>query len=1615
MAQQRIIWTVLPNGRGPDGRLRVSITVSPRLTPQTSSEQVLKAFTEWRDWPSTLAQAKFRLRVGAQAIDLTPSSKPDSRVWSRLFHDDTPVAGFVFKNMAQVNLRSYSVRSVLALVRQYYGNLAVQSSSTHPTLLPWKDAHPGLKGMLTDLGTRTQSINFGSTSIQVPVPGFNRFFDDDNKQGVEAQLGTLVFGPKSRNRGTSTGTAIDGQGNPTQGAAFPLRVLPTEWVDPVNAGTNAPIMSQFTTSAEYTLYQADRFYRRVPLTQEKIDKLKASEQLRRPKLVDVPPTPAAPDFDFHRIVASFSDYSGLLRALGLVIDFTLPAGSAIDQLIAAAGAADATGVMNVEIAWSNAHKKADDSCPQSAWVGSAARFVMRARSSDHQNGLLHLVNANDKWGAGKDSPFDVYQVDPDGAALKTVNFLLTAQNLVSKSLSTGAAGEVTYTTGDKQPVAALRSTGLGISRHGRAVIVAQNAASAALKNAAIQSGSAASAKVVLFAEDVLRGYRVDVQPITPAGLGDWRSLMKRHGTYRFIGGSATDTIDFPDDEGYVKGASTTSSPNEDADPDDHYLHESLFRWTGWSLAAPRPGRTLRAQVDETSGVQGEVPTDVTDEATTGGNGLAVSYVAQPRTLPKLRFGLAYRFRARMVDLAGNSLDLEDGSLPNDVNASFPVIYWRFEPVDPPALVHRTRTSEGESLERMVVRSNWNADTTSYPSTPAFAAAIALPASADFEYIRTNERHFVPPKASQLQCEHHGAFDALMDNPGEIKTAYAVAAREAGTLYDSGPSTQIELVTPASLTGVATTTALPPQLPSHENPTGDRMAPGQYVIHREAQVATPYLPDPAAGGVAIRAMPGDVLPGVTGPMVLGPGAVIVMTPNQELVVLVAHAKSWPDNLGFRIVLAERKETFVDAGCVETFADTGVPTWDESNRVLTFYVPKGRIVRLRYSSFVDKRFINTIGIADWTASAGERQFVSAMALAGCGWMTNPYRPLTLVHATQQPVCPPEFLTLNIQRNIGDQHAVLQSRVRMHGPSTGKFEVEAVWKEWVDDLDKPGPELITSHGQLGEILLSENHENLFDLASAIDAQQPAPPPQQLANTQPRARGDRHEFGDTKFRLIQYTMRATTRFREYLPQALYDQRDQITRVGPIGAGPTMQVGAADDPGAPVLQTSPLGATDSVIPASAPPDEPRIVYTVPTFKWSESVATGSKDTTRLGNGVRVYLERPWFSSGNGELLGVVILGENTNFTDIPAPLVPLVTQWGLDPLWDTTLPKYRTRVEDFPTRVTSEPVSLREVPTQSVQIVGHRVHWDADRSLWYCDIELDPGTSYMPFVRLALVRYQPNALPDAKISKVALAEFAQVLPRRRATFARTGSQIAFTFRGTVPDHGPMLMTLDSEYQDVSFVPPPGSLGETGRNKVELVLQTRDPNINSDLAWSDFSLLTSSVVAPPGAATNSPIGPVVSPVLNPVLNAATVKAQPATKAAVTIAATAKAATVAKVTTIASTAKVVTPVATTKTTTPASTTEQRVGLGTGVTLGPITAGGLTTVGQIDVGGIIQLLDPAIWQATVTLPDVGGKPARLVVREYERYFTDYTIPEVRGGGTHRRRVVEERLVYTAMFDL
>lgn len=97
----------------------------------------------------------------------------------------------------------------------------------------------------------------------------------------------------------------------------------------------------------------------------------------------------------------------------------------------------------------------------------------------------------------------------------------------------------------------------------------------------------------------------------------------------------------------------------------------------------------------------------------------------------------------------------------------------------------------------------------------------------------------------------------------------------------------------------------------------------------------------------------------------------------------------------------------------------------------------------------------------------------------------------------------------------------------------------------------------------------------------------------------------------------------------------------------------------------------------------------------------------------------------------------------------------------------------------------------------------------------------------------------------------------------------------------------------------------------------------------------------------------------------------------------------------------------------------------------TAGGTRAKGgllqDIDIGGIDlgpfdpnvhlpdlgQLLDPAFWTGSVSLPAAGAAPIRIAVREYERFYTDEAVTEARAGARRQRRIVEERMVYCVFY--
>lgn len=57
----------------------------------------------------------------------------------------------------------------------------------------------------------------------------------------------------------------------------------------------------------------------------------------------------------------------------------------------------------------------------------------------------------------------------------------------------------------------------------------------------------------------------------------------------------------------------------------------------------------------------------------------------------------------------------------------------------------------------------------------------------------------------------------------------------------------------------------------------------------------------------------------------------------------------------------------------------------------------------------------------------------------------------------------------------------------------------------------------------------------------------------------------------------------------------------------------------------------------SARPAAPVPLYVVPSFGWTTDTKGQWSVSRRAGGGLRVYLDRPWFSSGEGELLAAVL------------------------------------------------------------------------------------------------------------------------------------------------------------------------------------------------------------------------------------------------------------------------------------------------------------------------------------------------------------------------------------------
>lgn len=1206
--KQTIIWTALPGGVLPTApaRLRLSVFASPRLQDDGAAPAAerLAQFPELADWPATVSRLSFTFAFqGGGSFTAAPvGPAPESALWQALFPADTPVSPHRFSGYGDRFVRSFPVRNTTAFLQGLY-QAQGRAGDDAPALAAVVRA-------LAPLALRVQPDAAQEEAERrrlIDLPRAARVqIIERRAQALAAELLKGAGGPTPPGLSEALTQDLlwliqDARSVLTPAARAALQQIVKRLAADHAVAPGAP--EPTTDFLQAALYYRPRSARDLG---HDLDPRANKDPYRHRGL-------AAADLsvDFHRRVAAVGAYPRLLRALGLVLDFEVPVGPGTPPSTAG------PGMVSVSVAPSRPFLvPTTQTSPRTAYQLAGAQFIAAPRGTELDGGMLRL----------SDPAYLTVQVDEGGAAIKALDF---AANM-GRQLAHRKFG-----TPERAPLPALRSAGLGVARTGRALQLAKGQRDQAARNADLE----AAKPVTLYAEDVTRGYRFDVWDERS---GRYRSLFERVGSYRFGAGLERGY----EDEGFWQSSATQPA---DGSTKDLYVSETLLRWTGWSLAAPRPGKVIGPDDADRGGQP-----DIRDPAGPGSGvnqaltSLRTQFWPRPGSLPRLRFGVSYRVRARAVDLAGGGLSREEAdALPGGGDATAATAYLRFEPVPAPPLSWEKEPPgarvPGESLAHLVIRSNFDRSVHDY--TPGFNAAVGEPDPGAREFA---ERRVDAPLGSAQLAELHGKLDK------------ADGTLDKGAFYD-------KLVKKGGGDPAA-------------DPDGS-------------------LPDPASQGAALRWI--DPVGGV---------------PALKQVSFYPAGAAWPEARPFSLRLVE---------------GSAPAAWDEAQRLLTVALPKAEQVELRLSSLLGGADLtHVMGQWRWIEEGGPADLAELRrrALEGRNELLTPSSLVTLVHAVQQPLRAPSFEALIVTRQLGVTRASLIGQISLDGKSTGQVDVEAAWEDPVDDVAQAAPAVIPGQAQVFTAKIDGD-----DRCLAFDAYAP------------RA----HELGDTRHRRVRYRPVGTTRFREYFP---------------AGTAPLTREG---------------DAVDVNVLSAARPAAPRVLYVVPTFGWARGETALGPASLRAGGGLRVYLDRPWYSSGAGELLGVLLrhplprTAVTVAAPAYPEALRPYVTQWGMDPIWASSPTLPDPLPQHFPRAVrTEDGLSLAELPGSPLRlgVVGHEVAYDPERRLWYCDLEIEAGPSYFPFVRLALARYQPDSLrtqpgeePDCCLSPVVLADFAQLAPHRAA------------------------------------------------------------------------------------------------------------------------------------------------------------------------------------------------------------------------------------------------------------
>jgi len=397
-------------------------------------------------------------------------------------------------------------------------------------------------------------------------------------------------------------------------------------------------------------------------------------------------------------------------------------------------------------------------------------------------------------------------------------------------------------------------------------------------------------------------------------------------------------------------------------------------------------------------------------------------------------------------------------------------------------------------------------------------------------------------------------------------------------------------------------------------------------------------------------------------------------------------------------------------------------------------------LDVSSFIDGEVLHHFAISHWLRSLSESS--DAAASEGRHSMVTPARVVHLVHAVRRPLSDPggSFGRFAV-RSEGNTFADLVPEpldLNVHAASTAQLDISAEWLEWGDS---PTPTPVSAvHVQ--SLKISPGDRSLPFV--------------------------RHEFGDTKHRTVRYTLTAVSRFRQFFDE---NEDEEAFRA-----------------------RTTLPDEVSVLSSARPP-APVVVSTAPAFGWSVAEVPENWEffeKRRLGGKVRVELARPWYVTGEGEKLAVVV---SATGQEPSSEMFPYLTQAGRDPRWD------RPVLDQWPTEKAiggdhgvPRTELLLETNKKAV-VIPYDVWFDDGR--WYADVDLQDlaRSSYCPFVQLAVARFQRESEAGLALSPVVRTEMVQLVPDRTLTIRRKADEVIVELEGVGPPPRFGTLARDNEVQ----------------------------------------------------------------------------------------------------------------------------------------------------------------------------------------------------------------------------